>query len=680
MSLDQALIKAKSYTKKKQITEAKKLYEDILIKFPKNIRAHQGLAILNKIITTNLTQNPPQKIISDLVELYQSGNLCDASQQAEELTKKYPNSFDLWNIFGMSSIQIGLFDLAERAYKKSISIKPDYTDAYINLGIALKEQGKFEEAIQVYETCISVKPNIAEVYNNMGCALRDQKNIKKAIQAFRKSISLKPDYAEAYYNIANTYKEIGKNDEAINAFNKCISLKPFYAEAYNNLGITYVSQSKHYMAIETYKKSISLIPNFAESYCNLGNALQHQGRLEEAIDAYKNFIKLKPNYAEVYSYMGGALKDLGKFQEAINACQKCISIKPNYADAYINMGNILKDQGKLNEAINKYNKAISLKPDYAEAHQNLSYALLNNNKLKEGLDEYEWRWKTTKGFLRQRFFSKPLWNKEIELKGKCLLLWSEQGIGDTINWSSCLHLLNSKAHYCILECQEKLIPLFRRSFPNINVKAENRDIDEERNDFDFHLPMGSVYKQCIKEIIRNPKVDQYLIPDSTRVKFWKKRLRTLGNGPYIGISWKSSNMSIGRIPNYAPISEWFPILKIPGITFINLQYNNFKDDLANIQNKLGVKVHNFNDLDHYDDIDDVAALCKALDMVISTKMTVPLISAAVGTPTKLLNWKQSSWNNILENPRSSSVDIFEKNTCEPWNKTISLIAKDIYKL
>ena len=120
MSVDQALIKAKFYTKKKQITEAQKLYEDILIKFPKNIRAHKGLAILNKIIETNITKNPLQKIMSDLVNLYQSGNLCEASQQAEELTKKFPNSFDLWNIFGMSSIQIGSFDLAERAYKKCI--------------------------------------------------------------------------------------------------------------------------------------------------------------------------------------------------------------------------------------------------------------------------------------------------------------------------------------------------------------------------------------------------------------------------------------------------------------------------------------------------------------------------------------------------------------------------------
>ena len=96
-----------------------------------------------------------------------------------------------------------------------------------------------------------------------------------------------------------------------------------------------------------------------------------------------------------------------------------------------------------------------------------------------------------------------------------------------------------------------------------------------------------------------------------------------------------------------------------------------------IKNKYGVKVHNFDDLDHYDNIDDVAALCAALDIVVSTKITVVYIAAAVGTSTKLANWKQSRWNTIINNPRGASVDIFERNTSEPWDNVFNLIKKDI---
>ena len=277
-------------------------------------------------------------------------------------------------------------------------------------------------------------------------------------------------------------------------------------------------------------------------------------------------------------------------------------------------------------------------------------------------------------------FSQPLWDGEKSLNGKRILLWSEQGIGDTINWSSYLSLVTSQAEHCILECQEKLVPLLERSFPNVEVKAENKSLDLKRNDFDFHLPMGSLYKNFIEEISQNAKAEAYLVPDPVRVNFWRKRLNSLGNGPYIGISWKSSDMSPTRLPNYAPISEWSPILAIPDVTFINMQYKDFADDLTKMQDELGVTVHNFDDLDHYNDIDDVAALSAALDIVVSNKTTVPFISAGVGTPTKLANWRQSTWNNVLLNPVGPSVEIFERNTWEPWDNVFSLIAEDIFKL
>ena len=90
-------------------------------------------------------------------------------------------------------------------------------------------------------------------------------------------------------------------------------------------------------------------------------------------------------------------------------------------------------------------------------------------------------------------------------------------------------------------------------------------------------------------------------------------------------------------------------------------------------------MHNFEDIDHWNDLDDVAALCTALDMVVSNKITVPLISAGVGTSTKLANWKQSAWNNILLNPRGPLVHIYERNTWETWENIFSSIAEDVLK-
>ena len=446
------------------------------------------------------------------------------------------------------------------------------------------------------------------------------------------------------------------------------------------MGVALQEQGKYDEAIKVYHKSISLKPDYAVAYNNMGVVLQDQGKFEEAIDAYNKAISLNPNYGDAYNNLGVTLKDQGKLEEAIDAYNKAISIKPDYAEAYNNLGVALQDQGKLENAIEALEKSVSLKPNHAEAHENLSYVRLNIGKIKEGFDEYEWRWKTVKGLSYQRHFSRPLWDGKESLHGKRILLWCEQGIGDTINWSSCLPLVTSRAKDCIVECQKKLVPLLQRSFPNVEIKAEDRSLDSEREDFDLHLPMGSLYKHFIEEIMQNAKPDAFLVPDPERVKFWKTRLRSLGKGPYIGISWKSSDMSPTRLPNYTPISEWSPVLKVPDVTFINLQYTDSADDIAKIKDEFGVTVHNFEDIDQYNDIDDVAALCAALNMVVSTKLAPPFISSAVGTSTKIANWRQSSYNNILTNPVTSSYEMFERDTREPWDNVFSLIAKEILEL
>ena len=201
--------------------------------------------------------------------------------------------------------------------------------------------------------------------------------------------------------------------------------------------------------------------------------------------------------------------------------------------------------------------------------------------------------------------------------------------------------------------------MLARSFPDVEVRPENRNSDSERDDFDFHLPMGSLYRLLIPKLSQNSKANAFLVPEPARVSFWRERLTSLGNGPFTGISWKSSDMSLSRLPNYAPVSEWSSILTIPGVTFINLQYTDAVDDLAKIQNEFGVTVHNFDDLDHYNNLADVAALSAALDVVVSVQSAVPTISAGVGTCTKLALWRQSSWNNILNSPSGPLVDKFD---------------------
>ena len=389
LSVDKALLKAKSRAKKGDIAEAQKLYQAVLQVFPQNKRAHQGLAALNKLKPPSATQGPPQEVINQLINLYNQGQLGAVVEQAKALTNQYPEAFIIWNILGAANKRLGRVQVAAEAFKQVTDINPTYADGFSNLGATLQEQGKLEEAITSYKKALSLKPDYAEAYNNMGNALKEQGKLDEAIVSYQKALSLKPDYAEAYNNMGNALKGQGKLDEAIVFFNKALSLTPDYAEAYNNMGNALQEQGKLDEAIVSCQKALSLTPDYAEAYNNMGNALQEQGKLEEAIVSYQKALSLKPDYAEAYNNMGNALKGQDKLDEAIVSYQKALSVKPDYAEAYNNKGNALKGHGKLDEAIVSYQKALSLKPDYAEAYNNMGNALKEQEKLDEAIVSYQ---------------------------------------------------------------------------------------------------------------------------------------------------------------------------------------------------------------------------------------------------------------------------------------------------
>ena len=189
--------------------------------------------------------------------------------------------------------------------------------------------------------------------------------------------------------------------------------------------------------------------------------------------------------------------------------------------------------------------------------------------------------------------------------------------------------------------------------------------------------MGSLFRHFIPEISKEAKPNAFLVPDPARVNFWRSRLKSLGTGIFVGISWKSPLLTPRRLPNYTDVYDWAPLFSLSDITFINLQSTDFSDDIIKIQDKLGIKVHNFNDLDHYDNLDDVAALSAALDIVVSVSTAVAAIAAGVGTSVKLISWRQSSWNNIQFAPRGPYIEVFERNTWETWDETFQSIAENL---
>jgi protein O-GlcNAc transferase len=299
LKLDQALRLAKKKSQAGTTKEAQRIYQDILTKFPKNKRAINGLKGLADTPVGNASkvQDPPLDQLQALIDLYSQGQPQRALKQAETLVQQFPKSPVLFNIQGTVLKSLRQFDLSFAAFNKALAIKPEYADAYNNMGNAFQEQGKLEEAVEAYKKVLAIKPDYADAYNNMGTALKDQGKLEEAIEAYNEALAIKPDYAEAYNNMGITLQEQGKLDEAIEAYNKALAIKPDYADTYYNMGNALKEQGKLDEAIEAYNKALTIKPDYAETYYNMGVTLQEQGKLEEAIEAYNKALSLKPDYA-----------------------------------------------------------------------------------------------------------------------------------------------------------------------------------------------------------------------------------------------------------------------------------------------------------------------------------------------------------------------------------------------
>ena len=287
---------------------------------------------------TSSDQEPPKNQVESLINLFTQGLFENVLIEASQIQKKFPNSVLIYNICGGAYTELEQFDLAIENYKKALLVKPDYADAFCNIGIVQQKKGE----------------------------------LKTAIQNYKKAIKINPLHVRAHYNMGISYKTKGDPEGAIACYKQAIKLQPNHAEAYNNMGTAFSDGNKLQKAIDCFKQAVDFKPTYAEAHHNMGNALKELKKFEEAIGAYNKALSLKPNQAETYRNLGMSLHGLGKLEEAVDSYNTALSIKPNFAAALFGLGITLEEQGKLEEAIITFKHVLAIEPDNANCFVSLS--------------------------------------------------------------------------------------------------------------------------------------------------------------------------------------------------------------------------------------------------------------------------------------------------------------------
>ena len=242
-------------------------------------------------------KSAPKEVVKALVTLYHQGKFDEILKQENELINLYPDSVDLYNIFGSTNLALNQFKNAIGNFKKAIKINPNLPIIFYNLGLSFHYDKNFESALSSYEKAIKLNPDHADTYCNMGMSFNEKGDFKRAIKSYRKTLEINPDHMGAHYNLGAIYSKTGELNLAIKNYKKATSVNPKNASIYNSLGEVYYKMGNLNESIINYKKAIELQPTFWQAYNNLGIALKDQGKLEEAIEAFNRAISIKPDYA-----------------------------------------------------------------------------------------------------------------------------------------------------------------------------------------------------------------------------------------------------------------------------------------------------------------------------------------------------------------------------------------------
>ena len=618
------------------------------------------------------------------VDLHQSGKLEQAEQVYREILCSTPKHADALHLLGVVAYQVGKYKIAVDLVTQAIGIDSKQSSYFNNLGNALKKLGKLEESTQAYYKAIEIKPDYAEVYNNLGNVLGEQNKLEESIGAYRQALEIDPGYSEAYNNLGVTLRVQGSFEESVLAYRQAIQIDPKFADAYYNLGCLLQEKGELEESIHVYYKVLEVNPEYLEVYNNLGLVLREQDRLEESAQIYRQAIEIKPDYAEAYNNLGNILAEQDRLEESIGAYRQAIEIKPDYAEAYNNLGNVLQLNADFKIAKQVYCKVLEMQPQFAAAHKNLGLLSLLMGDFKNGWREYEWRWQCDDFAVNRHRFPHPFWDGS-SLAQKSILVWTEQGVGDEIMFSSMLPALLQGDVRIIVECTRRLIPLFQRTFPEIQFIPRENPINRQLLNLvvDYQIPMLSLGRWLRPSTESFPSDQKsYLCSCAERTQQLRRKYQQLADGRLlVGVSWKSISADRRRSRSKSvPLEYWTSILSRQDCFFLNLQYGDVKREIEEFKSKTNLRIYYEEEINSLGSLDDFAAQVSALDLIISTSNTTVHVAGGLGKSVWTLLPHVSDWKWMLKG-RSSvwypAMKLFRQDEIGDWSGVFQSVASEL---
>lgn len=540
-----------------------------------------------------------------------------------------------------------------------------------------------------------------------------QRNYTEVIAKCRAVLAREPRSARANHLCGRALIELNLHAEAETYLSAAVAADPALAEAHSDLALVMLKAGDHRAAERSCRQAVDAQPKHPRYRMHLAEILESTGRDKEALMELLVAQEYAPEQADVLQELIIKLDQLGQYAEALRVAERAlvelgetfetwfflayarystgdslgaleastraISFRTDVPGIYVTRGSALLGLGKIEEAVASYQRALRVQPDHPDALFHLGMVNLKRGRYRDGWAGFEYRFKIRRANRRS---CEPRWNG-TSLRGRILHVMREQGLGDDIMYSSCFPQLIKDAKHCYIECEPRLEKLLSRSFPEATfiplVDNATKETVLQRDDFDVRIFSASVPGYLRNSLRDFPRHQGYLRADTERTSYWRERLAALGDGLKVGISWRGGTVHTNRKRRTLSLDVLQPVLALPGVRWINLQYGERAAEIAAFKAAHGITITDWPEaIDG--DFDETAALVSGLDLVISVCTSVIHLSGALGRPVWVMVPHAAEWRYGLEGetmPWYPTARLLRQTEAATWDTVIGRVREDL---
>lgn len=427
-------------------------------------------------------------------------------------------------------------------------------------------------------------------------------------------------------------------------------------------------------ALASYDRALSLAPDFADAHAHRGVALLQLRHHDAALASYDRALAIDSNSAESLAGRGRALKSLGRATEALASFDRALALEENNRSYLTDRAGVLQELRRFDDAQAGYERVLSIDPDFAAAHYDLATLCLRRGNFERGFREYEWRWKVANLKLFTGGFSGRPWLGREDLAGKTIVLFADQGLGDTIQFCRYVKFAAAAGARVILQVQKGLVALLS-GMPGVErVIATGEPVPEH----DFHSPICGLPLAFGTTLETIPAETPYLPVPLDRLEHWRNRLGASG-APRIGLNWAGNRNYQGDAERSILLPPLLPLLAETQWSFVGLQ-NGLRDGDAELLhahpqiNYIGDQITPF---------EDTAAAVALMDVVVTSDTAIVHLAGALGRPVWILLPYLPDWRWLLDrtdSPWYPTVRLFRQPRAGDWESVVADVSRELARI